>query len=137
MPPVAINTTSASIVSLTDPPSSTSSTACARAGWRCANRPDAGTTVTPSAPSRDAMSLDCWCASALIRALTVVRSTAGSVPAVPTPTRGASRSAVTRALVAIRVLLGTQSVSTHEPPTPSRSTTVTAAPSWAATRAAS
>ena len=34
--------------------------------------------------------------------------------------------------VAISVLLGTQSVSTAEPPTPSVSTTVTSAPSWAA-----
>ena len=39
--------------------------------------------------------------------------------------------------VAIRVLLGTQSVSTAEPPRPSESTTVTFAPSWAATSAAS
>ena len=42
------------------------------------------------------------------------------------------RSVITSA-VAIRVLLGTQSVSTAEPPTPSVSTTVTSAPSWAAT----
>src|SRR5450631_2814957 len=39
--------------------------------------------------------------------------------------------------VEIRVLLGTQSVSTAAPPRPSRSTTVTEAPRWAATRAAS
>ena len=39
--------------------------------------------------------------------------------------------------VAIRVLLGTQSVSTAEPPSPSVSTTVTSAPSCAATSAAS
>ena len=38
---------------------------------------------------------------------------------------------------AIRVLDGTQSVSTHAPPRPSLSTTVTRAPSCAATRAAS
>jgi hypothetical protein len=31
---------------------------------------------------------------------------------------------------------GTQSVSTHEPPSPSASTMVMSAPSWAATRAA-
>ena len=37
--------------------------------------------------------------------------------------------------MAIRVLLGTQSVSTAEPPSPSESTTVTSAPSWAATSA--
>ncbi len=39
--------------------------------------------------------------------------------------------------VAIRVLDGTQSVSTQAPPSPSASTTVTRAPSCAATRAAS
>src|SRR5450631_408217 len=39
--------------------------------------------------------------------------------------------------VEIRVLLGTQSVRTAAPPRPSRSTTVTDAPRWAATRAAS
>ena len=39
--------------------------------------------------------------------------------------------------VAMRVLLGTQSVSTAEPPMPSLSTRVTSAPSWAATSAAS
>ena len=39
--------------------------------------------------------------------------------------------------VAISVLLGTQSVRTAEPPMPSVSTTVTSAPSWAATWAAS
>ena len=37
----------------------------------------------------------------------------------------------------ISVLHGTQSVSTQAPPRPSASTTVTSAPSWAATRAAS
>ena len=47
-----------------------------------------------------------------------------------------SKSAMTSA-VAMRVLLGTQSVSTAEPPMPSLSTTVTSAPSWAATSAAS
>ena len=36
------------------------------------------------------------------------------------PTRYASRNAVTRSLVAISVLLGTQSVSTQAPPSPSR-----------------
>ena len=81
------------------------------------------------------MSSDCCCASALMRPLTERTSTATSPATVPTPTRGASRNAVTRSLVAISVLLGTQSVSTHAPPMPSRSTTVTVAPSWAATSA--
>ena len=39
--------------------------------------------------------------------------------------------------VAMRVLDGTQSVSTQAPPSPSASTTMTWAPSCAATRAAS
>src|SRR6478672_8145382 len=81
------------------------------------------------------MSADCCCARPLMRSLTDVRSTATSPATVPTPTRGASRNAVTRSLVAMRVLLGTQSVSTHDPPMPSRSTTVTVAPSCAATSA--
>ncbi len=39
--------------------------------------------------------------------------------------------------VSISDLDGTQSVSTQAPPSPSESTTVTSAPSWEATRAAS
>jgi len=39
--------------------------------------------------------------------------------------------------VSMSDLEGTQSVSTQAPPSPSESTTVTSAPSWAATRAAS
>src|SRR6266511_3416983 len=39
--------------------------------------------------------------------------------------------------LAMKVLDGTQSWSTHAPPAPSASTTVTSAPSWAATSAAS
>jgi hypothetical protein len=39
--------------------------------------------------------------------------------------------------VAISVFDGTQSVSTADPPRPSRSMTVVSAPSWAATSAAS
>ncbi len=45
--------------------------------------------------------------------------------------------AAIRLAVAISVFDGTQSVSTHEPPSPSSSMTVTSAPSCAATRAAS
>jgi len=45
--------------------------------------------------------------------------------------------AVIRLDVAISVLDGTQSVSTQDPPSPLSSTTVTSAPSCAATRAAS
>ena len=134
VPPVAISATSASTVSMTEPSPSTASTRWARPGWSAANRPDPAITWTPSAASRCAMSSDCCRASALIRPLTAPKST-DTAPSVPSPTRGASRRAVTRSLVAMRVLLGTQSVSTHDPPSPSRSITVTCAPSWAATRA--
>ena len=44
---------------------------------------------------------------------------------------------VMKLAVEISALLGTQSDRTAAPPSPSRSTTVTVAPSWAATRAAS
>ena len=54
-----------------------------------------------------------------------------------TPSSSAPPTSVISSAVAISVLLGTQSVRTAEPPIPSLSTTVTSAPSWAATRAAS
>ena len=54
-----------------------------------------------------------------------------------TPSSAAPPTSVISSAVAISVLLGTQSVRTAEPPIPSLSTTVTSAPSWAATRAAS
>ena len=53
------------------------------------------------------------------------------------PSSAASETCVITSAVAISVLLGTQSVSTAEPPMPCESTTVTSAPSWAATSAAS
>ncbi len=53
------------------------------------------------------------------------------------PSSAAPPSSAISSAVAIRVLLGTQSVSTAEPPIPSESTSVTWAPSWAATWAAS
>ena len=49
----------------------------------------------------------------------------------------ATSNRVMKSAVEMSVLLGTQSVSTAAPPTPSRSTTVTVAPRCAATRAAS
>src|SRR5690606_23362016 len=58
-------------------------------------------------------------------------------PSKRTPSDAASSSACFRTEVAISVLDGTQSVSTQEPPGPLRSTTVTSAPSCAATSAAS
>jgi hypothetical protein len=84
------------------------------------------------------MSADCLAASALIRAIIVVTSTTTSSPGwARMPSSGAPRNAVTASLVAMSVLLGTQSKSTQAPPAPSRSTTVTSAPSWTATSAAS
>ena len=87
------------------------------------------------------MSADWSAASALTRVLTRARSTRIPVAASPsaswkaTPSSAAPAMSVISSAVAIRVLLGTQSVSTAEPPMPSLSTTVTSAPSWAATRA--
>ena len=54
-----------------------------------------------------------------------------------TPSSGAPENSVISSAVAIRVLLGTQSVTTAEPPRPSLSTTVTSAPICTATSAAS
>src|SRR5262249_52710301 len=56
-------------------------------------------------------------------------------PALPVPS--CSTYCVRASAIAINALLGTQSVSTQAPPRPSRSTTVTSAPSCAATSAAS
>ena len=89
------------------------------------------------------MSDDWSAASRITRWLTRSRSTTTSWAASPSwsakliPSSGAPASSVISSAVAIRVLLGTQSVTTAEPPIPSLSTTVTWAPSWAATRAAS
>ena len=89
------------------------------------------------------MSADWSAASRITRLLTCGRSTSNVVAVSPswsvirTPSSAASLMSVISSAVAIRVLLGTQSVSTAEPPRPSESTTVTFAPSWAATRAAS
>ena len=85
------------------------------------------------------MSLDCASASVLTRSLTRARSVVGAspVPGNRMPSSPASVMSDISSAVAISVLLGTQSVSTAEPPTPSVSTTVTSAPSCAATSAAS
>ena len=82
------------------------------------------------------MSADCASASALTRRFTSL-SCVDTSPWVCTPTRSACENEVIASLVAMNVLDGTQSASTHWPPTPSRSTSVTSASSWAATRAAS
>ncbi len=89
------------------------------------------------------MSADWSAASCLTRALTLARSTRMVVAASPSwsaksmPSSADSDTSVISSAVAMRVLDGTQSVRTAEPPTPSVSTTVTSAPSWAATWAAS
>src|SRR5690606_2362561 len=56
---------------------------------------------------------------------------------IRTPRLAPWRNSVTTPDEAMNVFDGTQSESTHAPPAPSASTTVTSAPSWAATRAAS
>ncbi len=89
------------------------------------------------------MSVDWSAASFLTRSLTRPRSTEMEVAASPswswklTPSSCAVPMSAISSAVAISVLLGTQSVSTAEPPIPSVSTTVTSAPSCAATWAAS
>ncbi len=81
------------------------------------------------------MSVDWSAASCLTRVLTRARSTRSAVAASPslswklTPSSAAPATSAISSAVAIRVLLGTQSVSTAEPPMPSLSTTVTSAPS--------
>ena len=82
------------------------------------------------------MSFDWARARALTRALTS-STTVDTVPSACTPTRSACEKVVIASLVAMNVLEGTQSDSTHWPPTPSRSTRDTSAPSCTATRAAS
>jgi hypothetical protein len=94
-------------------------------------------TSTPSALSRPDTSADWARASARTLAYrrgasTVARLTPAWMPRSADPCR-----AVIMPEVAISVLEGTQSVRTHAPPRPSRSMIVTAAPSWAATKAAS
>ena len=81
------------------------------------------------------MSADCSSASALTRRLIWPRSTVTPPSPMFTPSSLLPSTSVISSAVAIRVLLGTQSVMTAEPPSPSESTTVTFAPSWAATSA--
>ena len=89
-----------------------------------------------SAAIRAVMSRDWARARSVIRsysraALTVAR------PPVAMPRPALRLSSVIALEVSMSDLEGTQSVSTQAPPSPSESTTVTSAPSWAATRAAS
>src|SRR5580693_9217358 len=101
-----------------------------------ASTPVPSMTLTPSAASRPATSADWARARDRIRAFSRWASTAAPGPTWMPSAAELSRAAI-RAELAIRVLEGTQSVRTHAPPRPSRSITVTAAPSCAATRAAS
>ncbi len=92
------------------------------------------------------MSSDCWRASARTRRLMTPRLIAMSGrlarPAAfgienCTPRSPADAIASVASAVAMRVFDGTTSVSTAAPPTPTRSTSVTSAPSWAPASAAS
>ncbi len=64
------------------------------------------------------MSADCACASRITRAFTVP-SSATREPSKRMPSSLASSMSAISSAVAISVLLGTQSVSTAEPPRPS------------------
>ena len=89
------------------------------------------------------MSRDWAAASARMRRFTAVSSATESETSSPswssrcTPRSEAVSNWLMKSAVEMSVLEGTQSVSTAAPPTPSRSTTVTVAPRWAATSAAS
>src|SRR5690606_22035330 len=72
----------------------------------------------------------------MTRSLTAARSARGAF-GTSTPSSADRLTSCNRSDVAIRVLLGTQSVRTVDPPSPSRSTKVTSAPSLRATSAAS
>ena len=87
------------------------------------------------------MSADWSAASCLTRRLTRLRSTTTLVASSPSatlkfmPSSGASATSAISSEVAISVLLGTQSVTTADPPIPSESTrAATSAPSWEATQ---
>ena len=82
------------------------------------------------------MSADWACASAITRSLATAMSARAS-RGTSTPSSADDSTSVRRSDVAMSVLLGTQSVSTVEPPGPSRSIRVTSAPRRAATNAAS
>ena len=123
--PVAIRTASALI-----------SSSPARTVPGAVSLPFAAITRTSSAATRAVMSRDWARARSVIRsyrraALTVAR------PPVAMPSPALRLSSVIALEVSMSDLEGTQSVSTQAPPSPSESTRVTSAPSWAATRAAS
>ena len=127
---------------VSSPPSAAVATTTARP-VRAGRRPRPAHALAPR--RRPLMSADCAAASASTRALTAPRSTptavaVGSAAAAAQPHAelgrlGDGRSSPRRSRSAS--CSGTQSVSTAEPPSPSRSTTVTSAPSCAATSAAS
>src|SRR6478735_7367071 len=111
--------------------------------WLSRSRPEPSMIRTPcfSRPSR--ISLDWLRARLRRRWLMCLRSACITGTKSPpstsnfTPSSPASATRVIRSAVAMRVLEGTTSVSTAEPPSPARSITVTVAPSEAATMAAS
>ena len=129
--PVASRIASASIRSL--PPEAR----CATTAPGPSRRPRPARSRTPERTQRRAVSSLCAVASALMRVFTAARSTA-TAPAAPViPRASLARTCVADSATASSALLGTQSVSTAEPPIPSESISVTCAPIWAATRAAS
>ena len=83
------------------------------------------------------MSADWASASPATRPLTTATSTATCSGSTITPRLPAASTAVRPPAEAMNVLDGTQSDSTQAPPIPSRSISVTSAPYWTATSAAS
>jgi pyruvate/2-oxoglutarate dehydrogenase complex dihydrolipoamide dehydrogenase (E3) component len=94
-------------------------------------------TRTPTVCSFARMSDDCALARLFTRMLTAGSDTVASSGATEMPRSLALRRSVRRPVEAMNVLDGTQSVNTHAPPIPSRSISVTSAPYWTATSAAS
>ncbi len=101
-----------------------------------ARRPWSRMTLMPSLFIRAVMSRDWAWARLVIRSYRRAALTVASPP-VAMPSSALRLSSVIALEVSISDLDGTQSVRTQAPPSPSESTTVTSAPSWAATRAAS
>src|SRR5690606_35225692 len=144
---VAMSTASAARVSSL--PSAARTTTLRDPSSACmpSSRPRPRSTRAPARVTEAVMSCDWARASRFTRRLTLPRSTpttraacsmcgVSSATMLPSSSYDESKVVITSA-VAMRVLDGTQSVSTDAPPRPSASTTVTSAPSCAATSAAS
>ena len=135
--PVAINTTSASMV-FCSPLPSVARTWCAampRSGSVSSAVPER--TSTPTVCNRARMSEDWDNARLLTREWIFGSDTEACSGSRVMPRSDARRMSVRIPVDAMNVFDGTQSNSTHAPPTPSESTRVTVAPCCAATSAAS